>query len=92
MEKLRNPPFGHNISKLLTVAIERDIRSHCALEENQIQALHQSSCVYSNKGLEYFQLELITLPPIDPIPIATDVLIDGIKAMNLRLAKEPSGG
>ena len=91
LKKRRSRAFGHNIARLLKVAIEEGICSHCSLQQDQIAALHMISGLYSNKRLEYFYLGGGTLPHIHLLVGAADVIIKGINSMNLRLAEDPNG-
>ncbi|MDE0101702.1 MAG: hypothetical protein OXN89_04925 [Bryobacterales bacterium] len=88
LSKLRSRKFGHNISHLLDVAIEHGLCDECSLTETQIEHIHAISDSYSGKGLEYFRLGSIHLPPIVVIRDATRALVEGIRPMKLRLAGE----
>ena len=92
LKELRNQPYRHNISKLLEVSIEKGICSHCKLNSDQIDAIHEASCEYSTKRLEYFYLGLTTTTKISikRIADATDTLVDGIDDIDLRIAKDPN--
>ena len=92
LKELRHQPYRHNISKLLEVSIEKEICSHCNLNSDQIDAIHEVSCEYSTKRLEYFYLRLTTPPKISikRIADATDTLVDGIDDMDLRISKDPN--
>lgn len=90
LKELRGWEFGHDISRLIDVALENGICDQCSLEESHIGALRCLSPLYKDKRFEYFRLGLISLPPIELIANAADGLIDGIKGMKLRLAKDPA--
>lgn len=88
LSELRSRRFGHDISRLLEVAIENGLRDECRLTESQIEHIHAVSDLYSSKGLEYFRLGFIQLPPIAEIRDATSALVEGLHPMNLRLARK----
>ena len=88
LSELRSRRFGHKISRLLEVAIENGLRDECRLTESQIEHIHAVSGLYSSKGLEYFRLGSMQLPPIIEIRDATSALIEGLHPMKLRLARE----
>ncbi len=88
LSELRSRRFGHKISRLLEVAIENGLRDECRLTEAQIEHIHAVSDLYSSKGLEYFRLGRIQLPPIAEIRDATSALVEGLHPLNLRLARK----
>lgn len=88
MKELRKK-YGHDISELMRAANANDLDSLCQLTSRQREAIYQVAGLYLEKRFEYFQLGLVTIPPIEPIAEATDALINGIKRMNLRLAENP---
>ena len=92
LKELRGRAFGHDISRLIDVALANGICAYCSLKQIHIDAVCCLSPLYKDKRFEYFRLGLITLPQIEILTDAADVIIDGIKGMSLRLAKDPSGG
>ena len=92
LKELRSKKYGHDISELIRAATANGLDSLCQLTPRQREAIYQVAGLYLEKRFEYFQLGLVTIPPIEPIAEATDVLINGIRRMKLRLAENPQNG
>ncbi len=89
LKELRSRKYGHDISELIRVATTNGLDSLCQLTPRQREAVYQVAGLYLEKRFEYFQLGLVTIPPIELLAEAADVLIEGIRRMHLRLAKNP---
>ena len=89
MDKLRLE-YGHNISKLIRKATDENLRAYCSLNDPQIKALNALSDIYSKKEFEYFRLGPYNLPDIQLVAAATDVLVENIRLMELRVAEDPT--
>ena len=84
--------YGHDISKLSAIAVQHNLESRCKIDRKQWEAVYQVAGYYLEKRFEYFQLGLLTMPPIEPIAQIADNLIEGIDKMELRIAKAPDQG
>ena len=89
MAELRRE-YGHNISKLIDKAIDKNLCSHCSLNETQIKVLDALSDIYSKKDFEYFRLGFYSLPNIQLVAATADVLVEDIGKMKLRVAEDPA--
>jgi hypothetical protein len=60
---LRRRPYGHDIARLLDECIRHDIEKHFRISQELRREIRQFSVVYASKGLEYFSLIFLLVPP-----------------------------
>ena len=89
INELKSKQLGHNLSNLLDKALEHDLHSNCPeLTDSVIDVIRFSSNTYADKQYEYVRIGSVQLMPIDKVVEAADILIRGLKQLDMKSANE----
>ena len=92
LKKLRSRSYGHDLCRLLDVAIRHGLRARCPrLEDPHIDVIRCSNERYMQKEFEYIRTGLARYPPIDAVAKAAKTLIDELNGLRMQPAKQPAG-
>ncbi len=77
--KLRNPPYGHNLQKLLLESRRRRLGNQCKLFKAQVQSIILLNEQYCSKQLEYIVTGSFSIPSATSLLLTATSLVTSLE-------------